>query len=176
MALTPSGPIRLAGKIFNPSAPAFSAAKHSVGVITPGQEAMPRALVAAITSGSQLGDTISVPPACCTAFTSSTDRTVPAPICAMPLQALAMAAIDSNGSGEFSGTSIRVIPAAIRAWAAATASGGVMPRRMAMIGRWCMGSVFQLGMKCRQPCKGASGGIQTFGLQTLQSKSAGIKR
>jgi hypothetical protein len=38
-----------------------------------------------------------------------------------------------------------------------------------------MGSAFQLGIQGRQPCKGASGGIQTFGLKALQGKGAGIK-
>ena len=51
--------------------PAFSAAKHSVGVITPGQLCIPRALVAAITSASQLGDTIRRPPASATSATGS---------------------------------------------------------------------------------------------------------
>ena len=41
----------------------------------------------------------------------------------------------SNGSGEFSGTSIRVIPAAISAAVIGSASCGWIPRRIAMISR-----------------------------------------
>ena len=37
MAFSPSGPIKLPGKSLRPEAPALMAAKHSVGVMTPGQ-------------------------------------------------------------------------------------------------------------------------------------------
>ncbi len=50
----------------------------------------------------------------------------------------------SNGSGEFSGTSIFVIPAAISASVTASASSGRMPRRMAMISRFIAHSSAQL--------------------------------
>ena len=77
------------------------------------QLAMLRALVAAITPASQFGDTISVPPASCTCATCTGVSTVPAPISACALYDLAIKVIEVKGSGEFSGTSIRVIPAAI---------------------------------------------------------------
>ena len=132
MAFNPSNPIRKLGNIFSPFAPAASAAKHSVGVSTPGQLCIPAALVAAITPGSALGDTTSLPPAAATPATSSTVSTVPAPISACPPKARTMAAMLSNGSGEFSGTSIEVMPLAISASAIGTASAGVIPRRMAI--------------------------------------------
>ena len=50
-------------------------ASVSVGVNTPGQLSSPRALVRAITSRSQLGDTMIRPPASATASTSATRST-----------------------------------------------------------------------------------------------------
>ena len=103
--------------------------------MTPGQLAMPAALVAMMTRASQLGDTISRPPASATRPTSSGVSTVPAPISAMSPWASAMRRMLAKGSGEFSGTSIRVMPASMQARATSTASSGVTPRRMAMMGR-----------------------------------------
>ena len=93
------------------------------------------ALVAAITAGSQLGDTTSVPPADLTSATWARDSTVPAPITARAPQARAKAAMLDKGSGEFSGTSMRVMPAAMIASAMSTASDGSIPRRIAINGR-----------------------------------------
>ena len=62
-----------------------------------------------------------------------------APIWACSEQALAMLAILVSGSGEFRGTSMRVIPAEIRPSAIGTASYGVIPRRMAIRGRGIAG-------------------------------------
>ena len=61
------------------SAPAFRAAKPSVGVPTPGRQTAPACLAALITSGSECGMTISRPPAASTASTSAGLMTVPAP-------------------------------------------------------------------------------------------------
>ncbi len=44
----------------------------------------------------------------------------------------------STALGELSGTSMSVMPASTSAVHTATASGGVMPRRMAMRWRWAM--------------------------------------
>jgi hypothetical protein len=137
IAFSPSGPIRLPGNSFSPVAPAFSAAKHSVGVITPGQLSMPRPAGCGDHLGSALGETISAPPG------SRAPR-------ALRLRSARCQRRSAHGAkgprhggnrgrtvaGEFSGTSIRVIPAAISASATGRASGGVMPRRMAISGRW----------------------------------------
>src|ERR1700686_2156270 len=99
------------GKIFNPSAPAFRAAKHSDGVSTPGHDASFRALVSPTTSASKLGETIIFPPALATSRTSSAVRTVPAPIVATDPNAFDSLSILCNGRGELSGISIVVSPA-----------------------------------------------------------------
>jgi hypothetical protein len=61
---------------------------------------MPGARVAAITSGSALGETIRVPPAACTCATSATVRTVPAPISARSPKAATIAAIEVDRIGR----------------------------------------------------------------------------
>src|SRR5262245_43519837 len=99
----PAGPTTEHGKIFSPSAPALSAAKHSEGVRTPGHEASFNALVSATTSESKLGETMIRPPALATSRTSCAVRTVPAPIVASEPNFLASAAILCNGRGEFKG-------------------------------------------------------------------------
>ncbi len=75
-------PTRNDGKNFNPSAPWCSAAKHSVGLITPGKDNMPAALVAVITLLLQSGETINLPPQFATSATFLAVNTVPAPISA----------------------------------------------------------------------------------------------
>ena len=75
-----------------------------------------------------------VPPAAATAWTSRRVSTVPAPIIARSPKASLAAEMLASASGELSGTSIMVMPAATSASQTATTSGGVMPRRMAM--RW----------------------------------------
>ena len=57
-ALNTAGGMISAGNSFSPSAPAFSAAKPSDGVITPGSAARPAALAARTTSASKFGATI----------------------------------------------------------------------------------------------------------------------
>ena len=82
-----------------------------------------------------LGETTRLPPAAFNSATCAVVSTVPAPIVARPAQARAMARMLSKGRGEFSGTSITVMPSAISALATETASSGVMPRRIAISGR-----------------------------------------
>ena len=68
-----------AGNSFRASAPARRAANASLGVATPGRQAMPAALAAVITRGSVCGMTTSRPPASCSSATSPGSITVPAP-------------------------------------------------------------------------------------------------
>ena len=113
-ARSPSVPRTEHGNILSPSAPALSAAKHSDGVSTPGQDASPRAFVARTTSASKFGETTILPPASATARTSSLVRTVPAPIVACSPNLSTRRAMLSRGRGELSGISIVVMPPAIR--------------------------------------------------------------
>ena len=86
IALIPSAPMMLAGKILSPSAPALIAAKHSLGVSTPGHDPRPNSLVLAMTAISQLGDTMNSPFAALTRSTSSGVKTVPRPRSMPPRQ------------------------------------------------------------------------------------------
>ncbi|KAG1317342.1 hypothetical protein G6F63_015709 [Rhizopus arrhizus] len=110
-AFSTTGPSCSAGNIFSTSAPAASAAKASVGVATPGQDAMPSGLAVRITAASLCGMTISSPPASWTRAQSSGFSTVPAPIRQSVGRAARIARMLASGSGEFSGTSIRRKPA-----------------------------------------------------------------
>ena len=91
-ALSTMGVIISAGNIFRPLAPAASAAKASLAVMTPGRQTMPRRTASATTAGLKLGETISSPPAECTWRTSSGVSTVPAPTkaCGKALRKVAM--------------------------------------------------------------------------------------
>src|SRR4051794_12775710 len=124
-----------AGKSLRAAAPALSAAKPSVGVATPGRQARPAALAARTTSGSPCGMTTSRPPASCSLRTSAGSSTVPAPTTTSGGSAFASLAMLANGSGELSGTSIRLKPASTSVVPTASASSGTRPRRMATSGR-----------------------------------------
>ena len=110
IALMTRGPTSSAGNIFRASAPADSAAKASVGVAIPGRLTNPAALAARITAVSACGMTTRSAPISFSRATCSTARTVPAPTSASRGSRRRMAAMLSNGSGEFSGTSIRRKP------------------------------------------------------------------
>ena len=124
-----------AGNSFSPSAPAFSAAKPSDGVITPGSDASPAAFAARTTSASKFGATTSLPPASFTRATSAASSTVPAPTSAWCAWRPASRLMLSNGCGELSGTSMTVTPASISASPMASISSGFTPRRIATIGQ-----------------------------------------
>ena len=133
-AFTTAGGSASPGKSFSPSAPAASAAKPSVGVATPGRHQAPALFAARITSGSECGMTMSLPPASTVFRAASGDMTVPAPISASSPKRCARISIERNGSGELSGTSIRRKPASTSAAPIGSASSGVMPRRIATSG------------------------------------------
>ena len=134
-ALMTAGDPASAGKNLRPCAPAAMAAKPSLGVKKPGSDARPAATVAAMTWVSVDGDTTNCPPAAATRWTLSTSTTVPAPMRMSSLASADNRVIDSNGSGEFSGTSRIWMPAAISASPMATTSSGRMPRRTATSGQ-----------------------------------------
>ncbi|KAH0445294.1 hypothetical protein KCU90_g486, partial [Aureobasidium melanogenum] len=114
-AFTTWQPSCSAGNIFSTSAPFFSARKASFGVATPGAHAMPCAFAALTTSGSLCGITISSPPADLTSVTKPGCSTVPAPTIASAGKVLRIAAMLSNGCGEFNGTSTMRKPASYSA-------------------------------------------------------------
>ncbi len=134
IAFSTAGDAASAGNSFSPSAPAARAAKASPGVNMPGRLTRPRALAAAITAASVLGETISLPPASATASTASTVSTVPAPTSRRSPKASLMRRMLSSGSGELSGTSRERKPASCRTAAISRASSGLSPRRMATRG------------------------------------------
>jgi hypothetical protein len=93
-------------------------------------------IVSLITGGLVSGETMKVPPAPATAWTSRRRSTVPAPIIARSPKASLAAEMLARASGELSGTSIMVMPALTRLSQTATTSDVVTPRRMAMRWRW----------------------------------------
>ena len=123
-----------AGKYFSAVAPAACAANASDGVRKPGTDARPAATVAVMTAASVFGDTMSRPPAAATSVTWLHDNTVPAPTTARSPTAPARISMLRSGSGEFSGTSIKVNPESTSTSPAAAASSGRIPRRMATSG------------------------------------------
>src|ERR1044072_2671476 len=123
-----------AGNSFSRRAPALMAANASLGVSIPGITSSLWPTPRAITSGSVFGVTISRAPVRASRSTLATSSTVPAPISASCPNAACIAAMLSNGSGEFSGTSIIRTPPAMLAAVPATASSGFSPRNIATIG------------------------------------------
>ena len=125
------GPKLDAGNSFSVRVPAAIALNASVGVAIPGNEAMPSSTVLRITSGLQFGETISRPPASCTADTCVGSSTVPAPIRQSCPNAFASLSMLTSGSGELNGTSMQFHPAAISVSATSMARSGCKPRRIA---------------------------------------------
>src|SRR3954447_13520999 len=123
-----------AGNSFRASAPARRAANASLGVATPGRQAMPAAFAASITRASVCGVTTILPPAWRSRPTSAGSITVPAPTSASSPNRSANTWILTNGSGELRGTSRIRKPASTSAGPIATASVGRKPRRTATSG------------------------------------------
>jgi len=87
-----------------------------------------------MTSGSQLGDTVSVPPTAATSLTSLTVRIVLPPPSG-PGGAIDLSAvIASSAPGRFSGTSNKRKPAANKISPTDTARAGSSPRKIATSG------------------------------------------
>ncbi|KGS74155.1 hypothetical protein X942_5537 [Burkholderia pseudomallei MSHR5596] len=141
-----AGVISSAGNTFSASAPAWSAANASVSVDTPGAQTMPACFVALMMEMSACGITISRPPASRTRSTSAAASTVPAPIRQSAPSASTIRPMLSNGSGEFSGTSMHLNPIRCNTLAIGTASSGTMPRRIAINGK--LGKLSGNGMRC----------------------------
>src|SRR3954452_10274375 len=139
IAAMPDAPSTLAGKNFRPEAPERAASSASVGENTPGSVIMTYWCARVSTCVSTFGDTISWPPTSLSRSTSAVVSTVPAPISTPAGASLTAMAIERNGSGEFSGISIAVMPASISTPTMASASSGLMPRRIATSGRFIAG-------------------------------------
>ncbi len=134
MALTNSGPPNSrAGNSFTSPAPLFAARHTSVGVAAPGTETTPVLEAATTSSGSRWGETMNRAPASTACWTSSTERTVPAPTDIFGWFSVRVR-MASNGRMESSVTSRAVRPATSAAVAMSSTYCKGHPRRIPITG------------------------------------------
>lgn len=124
-----------AGKSLRECAPAWMAAKASVGVATPGSQTRPAARVAAYTPGARFLAAISLPSGFATASTSVAVSAVRAPDDHAGSESCTQRGDAPRRGGRVHRSLIRVILAPASSTTSASASSGRMPRRIATSGQ-----------------------------------------